>query len=235
MSDARDDKLQRLEALATLGRLGAGVSHEVRNIMTGLIGFAQVARHELEAQPAQAAELLGHLERELQRCLEMLTSYLRFSREGGAMRQPLELPGLIADVARLVGPQLRLGGVKLAIDCPSDLPAALGDAQALRQVLLNLVVNAMQAMPSGGEVRVTARVDGGRVMARVHDDGPGVPTELAARIFEPFFTTKPDGVGTGLGLSVSRDLVEAQGGTLALEASARGACFVIGLPLAGAG
>ena len=227
-----DDRQQRLETLAAVGQFGAGVTHEVRNVMTGILGFAQVARRKCVGQPQAAAEMLEFIETESLRCLEILTQHLGFTRRQDPTRRAFALCDIVASVSRLTGHQLTMNRVKLEVDLAADLPSLHGDSGALKQVILNLVMNAMQALGSdGGRIRMVGRrASDGFVELQIADDGPGVSAEVAARIFEPFFTTKPDGEGTGLGLSLSRKIVEDHGGTLSLTTASSGAVFTLLLP-----
>ena len=228
-----DDRQQRLETLAAVGQFGAGVTHEVRNVMTGILGFAQVARRKCEGQPAAAAEMLEYIETESLRCLEILTQHLGFTRPSDTERRHFTLAEVVGSVGKLTGHQLNMSRVKLEVDVAADLPRLHGDSGALKQVVLNLVMNAMQALSDdGGCIRLVGRCGPGCVQLTISDNGPGISAELAARIFEPFFTTKPEGEGTGLGLSLSRKIVEDHGGTLTLssEHESTGAVFTLRLP-----
>jgi len=222
--------LERLESLAALGQLAAGVTHEVRNAMTGIVGFLQVARKK--SADAELEQLLALVESESQRCIEVLKQFLAFSRPLEGTRAPVDLRAAIERVARLTRHRLGLQQIRIDVEVEGSPPPIVADAAALQQVLLNLVLNAMQALDGrSGRVTLALRDGGdGTVVLQVRDDGPGVPAELAARIFEPFFSTKPAGQGTGLGLAVSRTLIEQHGGSLSLERTATGATFTIRLP-----
>jgi two-component system, NtrC family, sensor kinase len=236
----RDDDEERAAALAALGQVAAGVTHEVRNVMTGVLGFTQVAKKRLPTQPESVAELLELIEKESQRCVEILTHFLGFTRTRRGDKLPVDLRDVVTSVCKIMAHQLNMNRVKLEVAVDDDVPRVSADAAALKQVVLNLMINAMQAqlpLQNGhdGLVRVTARrASDGAALVEVHDDGPGVPAELAGKIFEPFFTTKPAGQGTGMGLAVSRDIVEEHGGTLTLAPPADGgATFSLKLPAAG--
>ena len=229
----KDEAQSHLEALAALGQVGAGVTHEVRNVMTGILGFTQVALKRVQTKPETAAELLELIEKETQRCVEILTQFLSFSRTARREKAAVDLSEVVASVGKLMAHQLNMNRVTLDVDLADDVPRVMADGGALRQVLLNLMLNAMQSLNGlDGRVRVIARRTGdGGAEVQVQDDGPGVPADVAARIFEPFFTTKPDGEGTGMGLSVSRGIVEEHGGTLMLHnGSEGGATFSFKLP-----
>jgi two-component system NtrC family sensor kinase len=222
-----------LERLAQLGQVSAGLTHEVRNVMTGVLGFAQVAMNRLDDRPEAVAELLTQIEQELGRCLDILNHFLGFTRRDAATQARLQPEEIVSAVVRLVRHQLAMSHVQLEVDVPSSLPTVRGNADALKQVILNLVQNAMQAMPDGGTVRIKARADGARVRIELSDTGPGIPEDVRARLFEPFFTTKPRGEGSGLGLYISNCVMQAHDGRLWAVSAAdhpRGACFVIELP-----
>jgi two-component system, sporulation sensor kinase E len=246
---ADDEDMARLQKLAALGQMGAGITHEVRNVMTGILGFAQVARQRLDedakaapaggstdagAESKEPRELVAMIEQEARRCLEILSAFLEMSRPAGALRERVDLPSLVRDVARLTAHQLSLHGARLELAIDEAAPPVLGRQGALKQVLLNLTLNAMQAMePRGGEVRIAVRGDGDEAVVEVSDEGPGIAEQARARLFEAFATTKAAGKGTGLGLFVSRRIVEDHGGTIAAESEeGRGARFVIRLPAA---
>ena len=229
----------RMETLAAVGQVGAGVTHEVRNVMTGILGFAQLARGKAASKPEKTDELLQLIEKESMRCLDILTQYLSFTRPRAPEHAPVDLSQVVAGVDKLVHHHLHLHKVKLHLQLAADLPAVRGDAGALKQVLLNLIMNAMHAMKTtGGTVRIVgARHADGAAQLHVQDDGPGGPAALAGRSFDPFFSTKPVGEGTGMGLSVSRTIVEQHGGTLSLDgngAAMSGATFTLYLPALGA-
>jgi CheY-like chemotaxis protein len=158
---------------------------------------------------------------------------LVFARRSAPRREAVELAQVVERALRLRGYQLTSQRIETQLVLPPDLPTVLGDARQLQQVVLNLVTNALQAMPDGGELRIAARADGETVTLEIADTGPGIPPEARPHIFEPFFTTKDEGEGTGLGLSVSYGIVQAHGGALSLaESSERGTRFDVVLPAA---
>jgi len=222
-------KLDALQTLAALGEMGAGVIHEARNVMTGVIGFAQVAVRRND--PLYQADVLERIERESVRCQGILQSFLSFARND-RNRLKVDLAALVDDTADLVRHRFKLRSVRLEVaHAKAPLCAAVRSGE-IRQVLLNLLVNAEQALPRGGLVRVvTAPGPNGHVRVVVADNGPGIAEGLHTKIFDSFFTTKPPGVGTGLGLAICRKIVEGHGGTLTLEqGTGEGATFVVTLP-----
>jgi signal transduction histidine kinase len=230
------DRLVRSERLASVGRLAAGLAHEIGNPISALIGLQDLVLAG-GLTPEEERDFLTRMRKETERINRILRDLLQFARPaaqpltGGAPAEPGDVEAAARDTAALVAPQRSLKEVALELDVPQGLPAvALGHEQ-LMQVILNLVMNAADAVGPGGQVKVTAaRVPEG-VRLAVEDDGPGVDARVQAQLFEPFVTTKEVGKGTGLGLAVCRGLVEAAGGSIALDRSyGPGARFVVELP-----
>jgi two-component system, NtrC family, sensor kinase len=225
-------QLVQSEKMAAVGQLSAGLAHEVKNPLAGILGFAQLTRRSL-SDPEAIKNNLDVIERETRRCTEIIGNLMRFSRQEPGERAALDVNSVVERAVKLVEHQLGLKNVKIERQLGSSLPHLLGNANQIQQVLMNLLINAQQAMePKGGTARVRTFADQGRITLEVEDTGPGIPDELRARIFEPFFTTKPAGQGTGLGLSVSYGIVRDHGGEIRAEkgADGRGARFVIVLP-----
>jgi len=256
--------LARAERLAAVGRLAAGVAHEVGNPMGALLSFLDLAGRD----PGLSEVAQAHLERarqQVERVRTILRQLLDFSRPPRAQLAPLDLAATAEEVLALVRAQRRYEDVNFSVDREGDPPLALADASSVAQILLNLVLNAGDAVGGSSQEPATVRC-GGRVSVRVRgaalvrraadgpgavplrsqqdavecvvcDDGPGIAPEDRERIFDPFFTTKPPGEGTGLGLANALRLAEEQGGVLELEepSSGSGACFVLRLPAASSG
>lgn len=224
-------RLMETERLAAVGELVAGVAHEVNNPLSSISAFAQLLLRD-ETLTAQQRESVDVIRSETGRASQVVRDLLAFARRSSPHREALDLNQVVERTVRLRNYQLTSSGVKTVIDLSPEIPAVLGDARQLQQVVLNLVTNAIQAMAGvgGGTLSLATRVDGGRVMLEVGDTGPGIAPNLRARVFEPFFTTKPEGEGTGLGLSVSYGIVTAHGGTITLTDEGAGARFVVALP-----
>lgn len=221
--------LLRLQKLAALGEVGAGISHETRNLLTAIVGFAQVgAQRSKSLETAQ--HYLGLVEREAKRCINLLEQQLGLAKLEPGLG-PCNATDVVREVATTACYQAELRRVVLDVQL-SATPAVRARQSDLQQVLLNLVTNALDATPVGGSILLSARLVDGAVELAVCDSGAGVPAEIRASIFEPFFTTK-GADGTGLGLAVCRQLVEANGGTLRLDTTyTQGARFVVTLPVA---
>jgi len=237
------ETLHQREKLAALGSLLAGVAHELNNPLSIVIGQALMLREQIEALGEEAAaegaaERAVKIQNAAERCARIVRTFLAMARQRKAERREVRLPSLIDSAIDLLGYGLRSGGVTVRRDWPDDLPPAHGDADQLHQVVVNLLINAQQALeekPGGREIAVAIRADptAGQLVLRVSDNGTGVPEAIRARIFEPYFTTKPMGVGTGVGLAVSRGIVETHGGSLILlpPGTGGGATLEVRLPL----
>jgi signal transduction histidine kinase len=228
------DRLVRSERLASVGRLAAGLAHEIGNPIAALIGLQDLLL-EGGLDEAEQRDFLKRMRKESERIHGILRDLLAFARPGavGATDEGAqgEVSSVVDDVAALVAPQKALKEVELELDVHPDLPLVPMSREHLIQVLLNLVLNAADAVGSGGRVRVAAEPSERGVRLSVEDDGPGVDPAILARLFEPFATTKDVGKGTGLGLAVCRGLVEASGGSIVLDVAHRpGARFVVDLP-----
>ena len=202
------------DRLSSIGTLASGIAHEVGNPLTGILMVAK----NLGTDPGapDAAERLGIIVDEAQRIHGIVQSLLTFSRrdETPVELQAIPVARVVRNAAELA--KLEIEGCRIDLDLSVDA-SALASPDGLTQVLVNLLNNARQACSSGATVYVRTRVENGSVLIDVDDEGPGIPEELAARVFEPFFTTKADGQGTGLGLSVSRQIVERFGGSIRYE------------------
>ena len=223
-------ELVAAERLATVGRLAAGVAHEVGNPLGGILGYLSLLRSRIP--DPSTAEFVDHIEAEVQRINAIVRGLLDLGRPTSPMLLPIELLPLVRNCVRLGGAGVELKGVDIRIDFPAAL-VVRSDPGPLSQILLNLLLNAGQAMRGAGEVRISARTGSGHAELRVEDGGPGIAQDVLPRLFEPFVTTRPAGQGAGLGLAVSQHLAHALGGTLRAEnAPEGGARFVLTLPLA---
>jgi two-component system, NtrC family, sensor kinase len=226
------------ERLASLGKLAATVAHEVNNPLFGILTYARLSLRDLEAgevSPEARERLIDQLrvvERESKRCGEIMRNLLSFARQSPRQLALADINELVRRSAKLVQHRAEMQGIFLGKDLAEDLPEVHCEAGQIQQVLLALLVNACDAMPSGGELTVTTRRNGDGVTVVVRDSGTGIPAEDLPQIFEPFFTTKEDDHGTGLGLAVAKSIVDRHGGTIGVEsAPGQGTVFTIGLPL----
>lgn len=223
------DELRRAEHLAGLGKLLAGVAHEVRNPLAAIRSTVQLWQRLPDT--TRTPESLESLVAAVDRINTLIGRLLYFSRADNAQREPVDVNRMLADTLELVRAQAGAQGVALESDFATDLPPVLGSTAALQQVALNLLTNALQAMPAGGRLHTSTRAlpSGRAVEVRIADSGPGVAPEARAHLFEPFYTTRTD--GTGLGLALCREIVLNHGGTIELL-DAPGAVFRVVLPCA---
>ena len=233
------DALHQSEKLTAIGSLLAGVAHELNNPLSVVLGQSTMLREELAGAEdmATVAERAAKIEMAAIRCARVVRSFLAIARQRKAQRQALDLAPLLDASVELIQYGLKSNGIALHCHVDPAIPKIIADPDQVQNIVVNLLVNAMQALTDvegRREIAVTARMaSDGRLSIIVADNGRGIPLTIAQRIFDPFFTTKPQGVGTGIGLSISRGLAEAQGGRLDLVSSPLGgAAFELSLPLA---
>jgi PAS domain S-box-containing protein len=230
------DALHQSEKMAAFGSLLAGVAHELNNPLSIVIGNALMLAEEAAEQSAPAlAERAQRVQAAAERCGRIVRSFLAMARQRDTQKRPVAVRALLDAVLQILAYGMRSSGVAIEQVIAPDMPLVSCDADQMQQVLSNLLVNAHQALeaqPQPRRVRLSAHAEADWVQIEVADNGPGVPEEIRSRVFDPFFTTKPIGAGTGIGLVVSRGIVEAHGGSLVLAPSCDGgACFVVRLPL----
>jgi two-component system, NtrC family, sensor histidine kinase HydH len=228
--DRLRDQLRHAEHLAGLGKLLAGVAHEVRNPLAAIRSTVQLWQRLPES--ARTAESLDAVVQSVDRLGAIVSRLLLFARMDNAERRPVDLNQLLTETLDLIKAQAAEQGIRLEHQFAAKLPRVSGSASALGQVVLNLVSNAMQAMPGGGclTVATACRADSRKVELLVSDSGPGVSEEDQGHLFEPFFTTRP--AGTGLGLALCREIVTNHKGTIDyVTRDSSGATFRILLPI----
>ena len=217
--------------LAAIGELAAGVAHEINNPLFAILGLTEFLLKESEpgSKAHQRLELIQQTGLEIK---EIVRALLDFARENAEERHEVALDDVVRSTVDLVRRTNAHKGVEI-VDTYEDAGALVyASPNQLKQIFLNLIANARQAMPNGGTVAVDVRTEGGFAVATVSDDGPGIEADVLGRIFEPFFTTKRNTGGTGLGLSVSIGIAEAHGGSLTASSElGRGAQFSLRLPL----
>ena len=221
-------RMLRADRLATIGELAAGAAHEIRNPLTSIKSSLQYL--ESRCRDETEKKLLGVALRETDRIDETLAALLSFSRPSEIRKEPCDLVGLLAESVALVSLQARAKGVEVRTSIPPAPVVVEADGSQLKQVFLNVFLNAVQAMEGGGVLSVEAlRFESGRPLIRVTDTGPGIPEEALDKVFDPFFTTKKG--GTGLGLSICYTIVKAHGGEIEVRSRlGEGTTVLVSLP-----
>ena len=227
-----EEQLQISEKMASIGLLAAGVAHEVNTPLTGISSFTQMLLEGADPGDPRTV-MLEKIEKQTFRASRIVNSLLSLARRGGspADKGPVDLNRVIGDVLSLLEHQLAQGRITVRRDLTEAPVVVVGAEYQLQQVLLNMVLNARDAMPSGGWLSLGTRCADGRAVVDVSDTGAGIRPEHLARIYDPFFTTKSGTHGTGLGLSIAYGIVQDHAGTLACEsAEGQGTRFTISLP-----
>lgn len=229
-----EERLQERQKLAAMGLLVSGVAHDLNTPLTGISGFAQLLLRE--EQDAQKMQDLRHILDEVERCRRIAGELLSFARRHPAERAPVGLDPVLRGTFELRERHLRSSGVNASLRVDPSLPEIVADQHQLRQVFLNVLINAEQALSArGGTIRVSAesvRTEGGEawVVVEFFNDGPPIPAEALPHIFDPFFTTKPEEEGTGLGLTICNRVVREHAGRIEVESGEEGTRFRIFLP-----
>ncbi len=227
------EQLLQSEKMSALGQLVSGVAHDLNNPLTSITGYAQLlSAQNSDPRFRRALEVIAS---ESMRASRIVKNLLTFARKTPPERTLLGLNGLVLKTLELKVHDFQMNRITVHTDLEPDLPLTLLDFHQIQQVLLNLLINAEQAMRSqkdSGTLRIVTRRGGIGIQIRVEDDGPGIPDAVLQKIFEPFYTTKPIGVGTGLGLAICHGIISEHGGTIAAQNNPEGgARFVIELPV----
>jgi signal transduction histidine kinase len=227
------------DPLAEMAELAGSFIHEIKNHLSTLGLNLQLLSEDLQTPQSQrerrALERIQRLQVECNHLVDVSNDFLRFARVQDIDSRPSSLGEVIEELVDFFDPTARQGHIEIKCYLPADLPAVRMDRELFKQALLNVILNAQQAMPDGGQLTIQASAspaEGGRVTLSLIDTGKGMPRDVLARVFRPFFSTKPG--GTGLGLATARKIVEAHGGRIDAESEiGKGSKFTITLPAAG--
>jgi len=226
------EQLRHADRLATIGQLSAGIAHELNEPLGNILGFAELAK-QASGLPQQAEQDLQKIVKASLYAREIIRELMLFARQMPQQNSHVDLNQIVAEALSFFEARFAKEGIKLVRALAADLPAIVADASQLTQVLVNLVVKAIQAMPTGGTLTVQTFADENHVALIVEDTGIGMSEEVMKQIFVPFFTTKGVGQGTGLGLPVVHGIVSSHGGSIQVQSKAgHGARFEIRLPVA---
>ena len=242
---ALEEDKRRTDRLAAMGALATGIAHEIRNPLVAIKTFAELLPERADDQEFKST-FAKVAAKEVHRIEELLGRLRALAVPTVSTLHPLDLGGPITDTLDLLRGEADRRHVRIVSEVEPDLPQILGETDQLKQLFLNLFLNALDAMATGGTLSVTARADRPRrtsrgradadatgvLTVRVTDTGPGIPREDLHRIFEPFFTTKPKGEGTGLGLGISRRIVDKHGGEIRCTSQPGRTVFGVRLPVA---
>jgi signal transduction histidine kinase len=222
-------EMQRAEHLATTGELAAGLAHEIRNPLAGIAGVVEVMGKELPAASASRA-VLGDVQAQIHRIQAILNDLLAYARPRPPHFQASDLNATVEQAVLLAREQVRTKPIEIGFVAESTLPLVTHDAAQMQQVVLNLVLNGIQAIDGGGRVDVRLRREPRAAVMTIEDTGRGIKAEELSRIFKPFFTTRKE--GTGLGLSLAKGIVEAHGGRIGVSSTVgRGTRFEVQIPV----
>jgi two-component system NtrC family sensor kinase len=232
---ARQEQLLQSRKIAAIGTLTSGIAHELNNPINNIVLTAETLKEDFhDLSQEEALSLIQDVLTQSERAAEVVRDLLDFSRSERPEFEALAIPKLLNDTVKLVRNQLMLNGIELEQAFPEILPTISGERKSLRQAFLNLLINAIQAMPGGGTLSIRAYVPNGEPWLKVDvgDTGKGIAPENLSRIFEPFFTTKQVGRGTGLGLSVTYGILEKHGGRIEVASVVgQGSTFTVSLPI----
>jgi two-component system, NtrC family, sensor kinase len=235
---ARSEKqMAQADRLASIGQLSAGIAHEINNPLGVILGFTQLLKRS-ESEGSQRYDDLKTIEKHVRNCQSIVSDLLNFARSSPTQKKPVHIHETIDDVVNFIRHHAKLGEVVIERQYGADVPLLMVDEEKIRQVLVNLIMNALHAVGKIGTIDISTQFDRHRhhVSIRVADTGYGIDPKNLSRIFDPFFTTKPTGEGTGLGLSVSYGIIKNHGGEILVESGpGRGARFIILLPATDAG
>ncbi len=224
-----EEEMLRTEKLAAIGQIAAGIAHEVNNPLGGIrVCFNNLINTEMDEETKRL-----HIEvinSSLEKIQSIIKQLLEFSKSSAIEFKPCRINDIIENVMKLTGHMINRKNINV-VRSFSDIPEVMLDVNKMEQVFLNIILNAVQAMDDGGTLTVTTSINNGYCEISFSDTGCGIPPEIMPRIFDPFFTTKPVGEGTGLGLSVSKSIIEQHSGSIYVESSQRGTIFTVRLPV----
>lgn len=226
-------QLLQAEKMSSLGKLSAGVAHQLNNPLGGITLFAKLILEEYDLEEG-AKEDLRRILKDAKRCRDTVKELLEFTRQTRHLMRPCDVNKSISRTLFLLENQVLLQNINIEKDLDSSLPYVLADTQQLNHLFMNIIINAVQAMEGKGKLEVKSYrlPDGNKIRIEISDTGQGIPEEILPRIFEPFFTTKEEGEGTGLGLSLVYNIVENHGGNIKARSNpGEGSTFIIELPV----
>lgn len=239
VSELVDEQLIRAHRLAALGELSAGLAHEINNPLAVIRQEAELLQDLLPEDilgkipdGEEICDAIAEIIQQVDRCKSITHNLLNYARKNDPVIQAMDVNGIVEDMVRLIEKDAQHRNIRIVRNYGDGLPALSTDAPQLRQVILNLLQNAVQAISDSGEVHVkTLQSSPGNLEIRIRDTGIGITPEIIDKIFDPFFTTKPPGQGTGLGLSICQKIISRLGGDISVESQpGHGSTFTISVP-----
>ena len=228
-----EEQLRQADRLATIGQLAAGIAHELNEPLGVTLGFAQLLKKDIEL-PKQAMQDVEKIERASLHARDVIKKLMVFARQAPPHMTQVNLNSIVEEGLYFLGPRCAKSDIQTKLLLAPNLPEVAADASQLHQVLVNLAVNAIQAMPDGGNLTIQTHSEEGSVTLVVKDTGIGMSKKIRRQIFLPFFTTKDINEGTGLGLAVVHGIITSHNGTIDVKsAPGRGTTFAVSLPLTG--
>lgn len=215
-------KIHRMDRLSLLGQLAAGLAHEIRNPLGSLIGSSEILKKDFDKSNSKY-EFIEIIDKELHRLRDKLNEFLKFAKTTPPQKIPNNLNDVIKAAISLTEKSASKSQVSFNLNLNTNMPLVLIDGEQIKQVIINLILNAIQAMPEGGEIKITSDFNKNDISFSIVDNGPGFSTDDSEEIFKPFYTTKNE--GTGLGLAVVKELILSMGGTISADSRNDGACF----------
>ncbi len=227
------EQMAQADKLASIGELSSGIAHEINNPLGIILGYTQLMLRNEETESHRAADLKT-IEKQVRHCKTIVEDLLNFARTSAPKKELGDIHAVIEDVLHFIRQHSKLDGIMIRTDYDRRIGPLLMDEKKIKQVLINLLMNALYAVGKKGAITLTTvmTADGLNAAIRVQDSGPGIDPKVMPRIFDPFFTTKPTGQGTGLGLSVSYGIIKNHDGDIRVEsAPGQGTTFIVVLPL----
>jgi two-component system, sporulation sensor kinase E len=224
-------QVQRSDRLAMIGQIAAGTAHEIRNPLTSIKGFLQILKSTFERQDMPKERSFTEVMlSEIDRINELVSEFLLLSKQKEALLSEVDVQSVLRGILPIIESEALLHNSEVRYEPLPSLPTVTADQEMLKQVFLNICKNGIEAMPDGGLLTITEKLDGDerKVLIDIHDNGPGIPLFLVDKIFDPFFTTKEN--GTGLGLSVCQRIIHDIGGTIRVSSKGYGTTFTVGIP-----
>lgn len=234
-----DEKLIQSQKLAAIGELSTGIAHEINNPLAIMSQELEWIKYNIDSEGgltsdkiSEIKDSINELARQINRCRDVTHRLLALARKADLVFQSTDINSVVEDVAALVEKEARLKGTSVIRVLNSNIPEIKTDPPLLKQVLLNLLNNALSAVGENGRIIIRTGIQNSHVVVEVEDNGPGIPQELLGRVFDPFFTTKEAGKGTGLGLSISQNIAHKLGGYITAESQvSKGTVFKVHLPM----